>query len=254
MKVWRNGNLIDFVVAELDVDGWPPGEGIFETLRTEGGKVFELGRHMRRAIDGASKQGISLPDEEDIRVGISAVVTAEPQSVGRLRLLFANGLFIVIHNMYEEISAPMNLDLMSENESALGISVKSYPYTHRLELLDRAISKGFGEVICCNANGFISEGAVSNFIFRIDGQWITTPLSAGVLPGVQRAIAVERCGVEVRNLARVDIPKIEAALVLSSLKLALPVAQIAGQMLQIDGDSQRLAQMIRANTQSHSVG
>ena len=254
MKVWRDQGLVEFEDSNLDENGWPQGSGIFETLRTEEGKVFELGRHMRRAIVGASKKGISMPDEEVVRVAISTLLAAQPQEIGRLRLLFSHGLFIAGHSKYEEITQPLNLGLIEQDESVARITLKEYPYTHRLDLLERAKSSGFDELICFNANGFISEGAVSNFIFRLGGKWITTPLSAGVLPGVQRAIAVERCGVAVRNLARSDVPNIEAALVLSSLKIALPVAMIGGRALAIDSDSAGLSQLVRTNTQPHSVG
>ncbi|MBV5267544.1 MAG: aminotransferase class IV, partial [Burkholderiaceae bacterium] len=73
------------------------------------------------------------------------------------------------------------------------------------DLLATAKEQGFDEIICLNSDGEISEGAVSNFIFRIDGKWITSPLSSGVLPGVQRAIVIERCGVGVQAISSSDM-------------------------------------------------
>jgi branched-chain amino acid aminotransferase len=110
------------------------------------------------------------------------------------------------------------------------------------------------EIICVSQNGEVTEGAVSNFIFLIDGQWVTTPLSAGVLPGVQRAIVIERCGVVVRSLSRNDLDRITSAIVISSLKIALPASSINDRELVIDEGVQSMAAQIRTQTQSHSVG
>ena len=43
-----------------------------------------------------------------------------------------------------------------------------------------------------NERGELTEGGRSNVFVRIDGRWITPPLSCGVLPGVMRAVLLER--------------------------------------------------------------
>ena len=103
-------------------------------------------------------------------------------------------------------------------------------------------------------DGEVTEGAVSNFIFRIDGEWFTSPLSSGVLPGVQRAIVIERCGVGVNAISRSDMARADAAFVISSLKIAISVSEIDGRTLEIDEDCAALEADIRAKTLKHSVG
>ena len=44
MKIWLNDRIAGESEINLDSDGWPQGIGIFETLRTEDGEVFELSR------------------------------------------------------------------------------------------------------------------------------------------------------------------------------------------------------------------
>jgi branched-chain amino acid aminotransferase len=254
MQIWLNDALVDAASAGVDLDGWPNGEGIFETIKTENVEIFELGRHMRRAIDAAAQKVITLPSEDLIRSAIVNLLHAENHAVGRLRLLFSKDRFVAVHQRYEEITHPLKLTLISEPGAVPGISLKTFPYKHRLDLLDRAQSQGFDEIICLNDKSEISEGAVSNFIFRIHGQWVTTPLSSGVLPGVQRGIVIERCGVSVRSLNESDLRKVDAAFVISSLKLALPVSEIDGLELKIDSDCVALEANIRAKTLKHSVG
>ena len=254
MQIWFNGQLTDSPAADVNVDGWPSGEGVFETIRTQEGEVFELGRHMRRALEAATAKRFSLPNEEVVRTGIRSIITAEPQRIGRLRLLFSKGRFIAVHQSYEDITKPARLDVVADSEIVESISLKTYPYEHRLVLLEQAQQSGFDEIICINESGEVTEGAVSNFLFRIDGKWVTTPLSSGVLPGIQRGIVIERCGVAVKQIFKSEVEKVDAAFVISSLKIALSVASIAGKSLQIDEDCKALAANIWANTHKHSVG
>ena len=254
MKVWFDNELIDSSKVALDADGWPEGIGIFETLRTEHGEVFELSRHMRRAIDAAERIGITLPNENLIREAIAKTLDAEPCDVGRLRLLFSQNSFAVVHKSYEDLRNAQKICTQSRASEIDGFVMKRYPYTERLQLLASVVSAGFDEVICYNPDDHITEGAVSNFLFLIDGQWVTSPLTSGVLPGVIRAIAIERCDVKVRNISKDEIPMIESAVVLSSLKIVLPVASIDERRLNVNGHVVALEEQIRAKTQKHSVG
>jgi branched-chain amino acid aminotransferase len=171
-----------------------------------------------------------------------------------LRLLFSEGQFIAVHQRYGDITKPAKLAVVGDSQMVKPISLKTYPYEHRLALLEQAQQSGFDEIICINEGGEVTEGAVSNFLFRIDGKWITTPLSSGVLPGIQRGIVIERCGVAVKQILKSELMRVDAAFVISSLKIALSVASIAGESLEIDEDCKALAANIWANTHRHSVG
>ncbi len=254
MQIWLNGQLIDSAAADVSAGGWPNGEGVFETIRTQDGEIFELGRHMRRALEAATAKGFSLPNEEVVRTGIRSLLISEPQTIGRLRLLFSKGRFIAVHQRYVDITKPAKLAVVADSENIESITIKTFPYEHRLVILEQAQQSGFDEIICINEGGEVSEGAVSNFLFRIDGKWITTPLSSGVLPGIQRGIVIERCGVSVKQIFKSELERVDAAFVISSLKIALSVASIAGKSLQIDEDCKALAANIWANTYRHSVG
>lgn len=254
MQIWLNDQLVDSAAADVGIGGWPSGEGVFETIRTQDGEIFELGRHMRRGLEAATIKGFSLPSEDAVRTGIRSLLTCEPQTIGRLRLLFSKGRFIVVHQPYADATAPVRLMIMQDCTGLSSMTIKTFPYEHRLSLLALARKKGFDEIICSNEGDEISEGAVSNFLFRIDGKWATTPLSSGVLPGIQRGIVIERCGVSVKQIFKSDLARVDAAFVISSLKIALSVASIAGKPLQIDQDCKALASNIWANTHRHSIG
>jgi branched-chain amino acid aminotransferase len=254
MQIWFNDRLVDANSVGIALDGWPDGAGIFETIKTQDGEIFELGRHMRRALDAADKKGISLPSEDLVRKAISELLKVEPHPIGRLRLLFSEDRFVAVHQLYEEITRSLKLTVIGDSSEADSISIKAFPYKNRLDLLARARGQGFDEIICVNSEAEVTEGAVSTFLFRIDGKWVTTPLSSGVLPGVQRGIAIERCGVGVQLVKRIDLALVDAAFVISSLKIALSVSEIDGLPMKIDADCAALEADIRAKTLKHSVG
>jgi branched-subunit amino acid aminotransferase/4-amino-4-deoxychorismate lyase len=100
----------------------------------------------------------------------------------------------------------------------------------------------------------VTESAVANLLFLIQGTWVTPPISAGVLPGVIRAIAIEECDVKVRPIHISEIPDVESAFSLASLRIAQPISHIGEMKLKIGDASEDMEARIRSHTQPHSVG
>ena len=240
------------MTIELDSYGFPRTSGIFETIKTIDGKPIALARHMRRVLTSAAELGITLPDEERIRVQLSEVLRRQKFATGRLRLCFADGLFQLSHEEYEELQSPSNLNFYSE--TVLGLIHKKFPYDDRFAILKSARDEGFDDSILFNAKNEITETAVSNLVFRIEGAWVTPPITSGVLPGIVRALAIEECGVSVRPIHISEVPEIQSGFLLSSLRIAQPIAFIGDMKLEIGQSSGELEALIRAHLQPVSVG
>ena len=251
MKIWVNSGLVEDSSGFLDANNWPLGTGLFETLRTENGSVQLLSRHMRRVIASARELSIPIPNEDLISQAIDELLNATPHDVGRLRLSFSTERFIATHEAYVSDNNPFKVMVSQELSLTAGRQYKVFPYTGRLDLLNEATAAGCDEVILMDAEERVLEGAVSNFAFRIAGQWRTTPITAGILPGVLRAVAIEECGVVVKDLSRTDVSRCEAAIVMSSLKIALPVASIDGRSLAIDSDVSDICSKLRQFASAH---
>ncbi len=251
MKIWVDRQLVDDSSSYLDDKNWPLGTGLFETLRTENGSVQFLARHMRRVIASAQVLDIPIPDEDLIAGAIDELLVATPHDVGRLRMSFSSERFIATHESYVFDNNPFKVIVSKELSSTVGRQYKVFPYSGRLGLLEEATVAGCDEVILIDQEDRVCEGAVSNYAFRIDGQWRTPPITAGILPGVIRAIAVEKCGVVVRDVSRADLTSCEAAIVMSSLKIALPVASIDGRTLAIDSDVSDICSKLRQFATAH---
>jgi branched-chain amino acid aminotransferase len=252
---WLDSKLLSYEEAGLDSAGWPNGAGTFETIKTLANQPWALSRHMRRALNTARRKDLPFPNEELIRLAVSETIAANQFAIGRLRILFGdNGTLLVTHQEYLEVTRPAQLGVLQRGQAGNVIVEKRYPYTENLNLLKEAQSAGFDDYLLINHEGKVSETAIANLIFQIDGQWVTPPLSDGVLPGVMRALLIEKAGVLVRQIDAGQVPKIESGFVVSSLKIAQPIAQIDGQNLQISPESEQMRSLFAATALATSVG
>jgi len=228
MKIlWRNGTFTEDGFTD---SGFLEGSGVFETLRCEGGRVFALHRHMRRALHAGRSLGIALPKEEIIESAIAEVLHKADLPLARLRAQFAHNNFALTYEPYIESNSPIRVRVDGARQVKARV-LKSYPYDDRLDLLNQSLAMGYGEVLLANDGGFITEGAVSNFLFRDEESWFTTPLSHGIVPGVMRALYVEKLGIHVRPFSITDISLIQAGFAISSLRLGQRISHLGSQEL-----------------------
>jgi branched-chain amino acid aminotransferase len=188
---------------------------------------------MRRAVSSAQQNGFRIPSEELIRSAVAELCRTEQHQQGLLRLSFGqNGKWSAVHIPYEPLSGGARLLTYDKVIASQGQPVKSYPYSHRLEILEEIKTLGADEAIVCNDKGKVCEGSVTNLLLRIDDKWLTPPISDGVLPGVMRALVIEYCGVLVRSIDKSEISRVQAAFLLSSLRIAQPVITIDGRNIE----------------------
>ena len=236
----------------LDSHGFPQGSGIFETIKTVNGEPIALGRHMRRALESALELGISIPSEDFIRDEMIRVLVEHPHKLGRLRICFGEEIFHITHDSYVELTEPARLNF--HTQTVIGSVHKLFPYDYRFALVDAANDEGFHDSVLFNEKNEITETAVSNLVFLIGGEWVTPPISSGILPGVIRAISVENCGVKVRPIHVSEIPEVESGFLLSSLRIAQPISHIGDMKLKIGDASRALEEQIHTNCKPVSVG
>jgi branched-chain amino acid aminotransferase len=240
VKVIYNGNLLDHLQTPCDEQGWLPGEGIFETIKTVHSKPWAFARHMRRAVTSAPLAGSTIPKEEDLRAGVERLLNDQIYDRGMLRLSFGNnGDWIAVHLAYSELVDSAKLLVHSQQIPATDSQVKRFPYNHRLSIVKAAQSMGFDEAIVLNENNKISEAAVSNLLLKINGQWVTPPLTDGALPGVVRALVLENCDVSVRSIDISVMHEIESAFLIGSLRIAQSIESIDSRPLVQSSDFQR---------------
>ena len=79
------------------------------------------------------------------------------------------------------------------------------------------------DMLFVNERGEVTEGGRSNLFVKLDGQWVTPPLSSGVLPGVMRGVLLDdrTFGAQERIVTLDDLARAEALLLTNALRGAL---------------------------------
>jgi branched-chain amino acid aminotransferase len=98
-SVWVDGAILPADAAHLSVfdRGFQLGDGVFETLRAQGGRTTELPEHLARLHRSADGLDIPLPDDVDERLsaGIAALLAAEgldgPAGDASIRITVSRG-------------------------------------------------------------------------------------------------------------------------------------------------------------------
>ncbi len=231
-------------------DSWPFGSGLFETIRVENGNPLLLREHLVRARNSAAILGFEIPSDAEI---FSKIGSLDRIQLGRLRLTFG-GTFQFSIDPYVDATHAARIGLRTLEIDPMAKAHKVFPYTANLQMLTDARVDGFDEIIIVNQYGKVCEGAVSNFVFRIAGLWVTPSLDSGVLPGVIRGLVINS-GLAIES--EIDVAELENAthaFALSALRIAQPVSEINGRKLQEDAISKQWRDKLREILQSHSVG
>ena len=234
----------------VDVAGWQYGNGIFETLLVEDGHPMLFAQHMARAEKSAAQLGILIPARAEI---LEAIKSSMNYPVARLRLSFGETFTFAVDAHHRSDEA-LHIRILDCVKSAGTGPHKRFPFHDNLDLLRTARADGFDEVLLVDQAGTVGEGATCNYIFFINGEWITPTLSSGVLPGIMRALAIENALVTELDLKHSDLIKIESMMALSSLRIALSVARLDNRPLLVGPKNELLYERLLGLTRSHSVG
>jgi branched-subunit amino acid aminotransferase/4-amino-4-deoxychorismate lyase len=230
MFVWLNGRLVDgrdARVSALD-RGLIHGDGVYDTWRTYRGAPFMVGAHLRRLTAATRALGLPAPGSALTWERRSRLLVARNGlSDAGIRLTITRGAAGM--NLIPETRArPTVLLAARQLPSALaehqrqGVAVVLLPFPrdaspfwgtlktvgHPSAVLGRlAAARGRAfEGLYVTPDGTVTEATSAN-LFRVERDaLVTPPRTAGVLPGVTRAVVMKlarRAGLHVRQE---DIP------------------------------------------------
>ena len=92
--------------------------------------------------------------------------------------------------------------------------------------LARARDDGFADALFFNERGELAEGTISSVLLLIDGEWVTPPLSTGLLPGVARARLLRMGQVTERVVAEADLHRASAVAAANGVRGTVQVRRI----------------------------
>ena len=193
--------------------GFLYGDSVYEVVRTYGGRVFELGRHLDRMERTAERIGLTLPARDRLEAELRRTLEAakNPESYARLVVTRGIGKFgLGMHNSDEhrlivivrpleplpaelyERGLTMAIARTRRNPpQALDPALKTGNYLNNILALREAHDAGADDAILLDLQGRVTEATTSNVFFVQGGVIVTPPLRLGMLEGVTRALALE---------------------------------------------------------------
>src|SRR5207302_1577388 len=93
--VWLNGRMVRGAEASVSVfdRAFLLGDGLFETMRARGGRIFRLNRHLARLQQGAARLRVPLPAAaHELAQAIQETLDANGLEDAAVRLTVSRGL------------------------------------------------------------------------------------------------------------------------------------------------------------------
>ncbi|MEE9202235.1 MAG: aminotransferase class IV [Dehalococcoidia bacterium] len=266
--VYLNGALVARSRAAISPfdHGFLYGYGVFDTLRSYGGRFFRLGAHLERLYCSLGVLGLSCPldaagmeaalyntlranglGEARVRLTVSAgegEAAPEPLPTTPTVLITARPLTPLPDSAYEQGYSAITASTRTSSTSPL-CGVKSCNYLSFLLARRQAREAGAlrigersphggQEALLLNERGYLSEGSFTNLFLVSDATLVTPDLASGPLPGVTRGVVLglaRDLGVVAaeRPMAPEELAAADEALLTSSVLEVMPLTQVDGR-------------------------
>lgn len=229
------------------------GDGVFETIRVEGGQLLHHREHFARLARGVRVLEIPfVVQTEDLLALCHQAVDANGHRDARLRITVTRGPLRNLPITPSEgeptlVITATALDPRHEETREAGwrAVVAPHPRNHRSPLatvkatsyLDSLLARryalrlGFDEALMLNTDGLVAEAAMANVFLVRGGAVLTPPLADGALPGIMRGRTIEiaaKLGTECAeaSLTVEDIVTADEVFFTNALIQIMPVVQV----------------------------
>ena len=228
-QVYINGKLVPQAEATVSVfdHGLLYGDGVFEGLRSYGGKVFRLEAHVRRLYESAQAIWLTIPmSQAEMSRAINETVAGNgiddsyvraivTRGVGTLGLdpnrcsnpqviIIADAIALYPDELYEKGLEIVTVSVIRNHPAALNARIKSLNYLNNILAKIEGLQAGCIEALMLNHKGEVAECTGDNIFLVRDGVLLTPGLDAGILGGITRQAVIElaqESGIEVQKVS-----------------------------------------------------
>ncbi len=247
------------------------GFGVFDYLRTYGGRPFHLWDHLLRLRYSAEHIGLTLPnslpeieqivhnvqklnhlEEASIKIVLTGGVSPDqfmPQPKNNL-IVFAYPLTSYPHHFFTD-----GIKVITTRLSRSLPTSKTTQYTPAIVALQRGKAQNAMEALYLNAQNEILEATTSNFFGFKNGTLYTCcsdEVLIGITREVVRSLAAAYFPIETRALCYDEIVDLEEAFITASNKEVMPVSQIDSIKIgngQVGPKTRLIMEIFRSYTQ-----
>jgi len=274
--VYFNGNYLpkDQVRISPDERGFLFGDGIYEVVRTYGGRLFALDAHLARLRFGVCELGINGVDVNALGDAAAELLRRNDLTSGDATVYFqvTRGAAPRTHH-FPDPPVPPTVYLQAARftpklDPAKGISAITVPDMRwarcdikTIQLLPNVLANqqaraaGVGDALFVR-DGVLLEGSHSALFFVFGEEVRTAPKNNYILPSITREILLEICrssAIPAREtpVFVTDLPRATEAFIAGTTTEVMPVVRIDGRPLG-DGApgpvTRRLQQLFRGRT------
>ncbi len=216
LKIYISGKYYDKENAKVSVydHGFLYGDGVFEGMRSYGGKVFRLQAHLERLWASAKAIWLSIPmSQADMAKAVNDTLATNGIKDGYIRLVVTRGagalgldpnkcsdpqiVIIADHiqlypkEMYENGLEIVTASTIRNHSAALSPRIKSLNYLNNIMAKIEGLQAGCVEALMLNAKGEVAECTGDNIFIVRKGVLMTPPIDAGILEGITRDAVIE---------------------------------------------------------------
>lgn len=234
------------------------GDGVFETIGAFDGAPVNVGPHLERLARSAGMIDLPAPDLATLAEAVDAAIAAhEPVAEMSVRVMLTRGIegagipTCWIHARVSDDWSPYRAGMrvavldrglattVAETSPWLLLGAKTLSYAVNMAAVREAKRRGAADVLFLASDGFVLEGPTSTLLVRRGEEYLTTPVSAGVLAGTSVKslftwLQAEGSGTREELMTVADVAGSDGAWLLSSTRLAAPIAQLDDVELPVD--------------------
>jgi branched-chain amino acid aminotransferase len=248
MMIWVNGRLSTEGEAQVSPfdHALLTGDGVFETLKVEGGVPFAVRRHLERLARSAAGLAIDPPSPDEIRAALAQVVAANEVSDGVTRITLTGGpaplgsdrgsagpTLIIACGPPRGwgAAAAVAMAPWPRNERSALAGLKTVSYAENVIALRWAKERNAEEAVFGNLEGRLCEGTGTNVFVGVGGRMLTPPLASGCLAGVTRDLLLELGVAEEADVPLSALAEADEAFLTSSTRDVQAISSVDGARL-----------------------
>ena len=216
LQVYVGGKLVPQEQATVSVfdHGLLYGDGVFEGIRTYGGKVFLEKEHIDRLYESALAIRLEIPmTPEEMTLAVRETVAANGLSDGYVRLvvtrgagtlgldprrtsnpqviIIADSISLYPQEMYDTGLQLITASTIRNHSAALSPRIKSLNYLNNILARIEGTDAGTVEALMLNHKGEVAECTGDNIFIVKDGVLKTPPPEAGFLEVITRNAVIQ---------------------------------------------------------------
>ncbi len=211
LKIYIDGKLYDKENAKISVydHGLLYGDGVFEGMRSYGGRVFRLAEHIDRLWDSAKAIWLEIPmTKDEMTKAVNDTLAINDIKDGYVRLIVTRGVgtlgldpnkcatpsIIIIADhialypdeLYQKGLEIVTVSVPRNHPAALSPRIKSLNYLNNILAKIEGMQAGCIEALMLNHKGEVAECTGDNIFLVRGGRISTPPVDAGILEGITR--------------------------------------------------------------------